>query len=587
MYKLRPYQQDAVDIAVKYMRKNSYPAMLELCTGAGKSLICAEVARIMTALSKKKVLCLCPTSELVEQNYEKYLLTGNEASIYSASIGKSLRHDVVFATEGTFKSVAEDVGDQYGTIILDECHRITPTIKNIIKDMQKGNPNIRVLGMSATPFRLGSGYIFEMDEHGSLMDETVNPYFKKRLYTVGGEYLVSLGYLTKPIAGQIHAERYDTENIKVKSNGQFDQSSIDEAFVGHGKKTAGIVADVVNQANIRQDKGVMFFASTVDHAKEVMASLPSYNSALITGDTPKKERKQIINDFKNQKIRFLVNVSVLTTGFDAPHVSLVAILRATESASLLIQIIGRSLRLFDGKDDALILDYAGNIDRFFPHGNLFEPQIQAYKDKPKIKDDFTCPACSNTNAFTLRPNPDHMVYDNQGFFLDLDGNRYKFDDGKNFPAHFGRRCTHVDERGLNNFERCTFYWDYKECQECGAENDIAARKCQSCKKLLIDPNNKLVGSELDYKNDLTQIQTDRIEYFSKKKMTSKANNDMIRVKFATEYRKFVAFFSNRVNKRFYEMMSDINFKPQTVSYKKSDKSDFFTVVDFNREADSL
>lgn len=318
-----------------------------------------------------------------------------------------------------------------------------------------------------------------------------------------------------------------------------------------------------------------------------MASLPSYNSALITGDTPKKERKQIINDFKAQKIRFLVNVSVLTTGFDAPHVSLVAILRATESASLLIQIIGRSLRLFDGKDDALILDYAGNIDRFFPHGNLFEPQIQAYKDKPKIKDDFICPTCSNTNTFTLRPNPDHMTYDNQGFFLDLDGHRYKFDDGKNFPAHFGRRCTHVDERGLNNFERCTFYWDYKECQECGAENDIAARKCQSCKKLLIDPNNKLVGSELDYKNDLTQIQTDRIEYFSKKKMTSKANNEMIRVTFATEYRKFVAFFSNRVNKRFYEMMTDSSFKPQTVSYKKSDKSDFFTVVDFNREADSV
>src|SRR5690554_5921216 len=109
-YTLRPYQQEAVDLAIKYMRKNSLPAMLELSNGAGKSLICAEVARIMTGLSGKKVLCLCPAAELVEQNHEKYLLTGNEASIYSASIGKGLRHDVVFATEGSFKSKALEVG---------------------------------------------------------------------------------------------------------------------------------------------------------------------------------------------------------------------------------------------------------------------------------------------------------------------------------------------------------------------------------------------------------------------------------------------------------------------------------------------
>ena len=168
-YTLRPYQQEAVDLAIKYMRKNSFPAMLELATGSGKSIICAEIARIMTGLSGKKVLCLCPTAELVEQNHEKYLLTGNEASIYSASIGKSLRHDVVFATEGSFKSKALEVGEQYSTVILDECHRITPTIKKIIKDIQQGNPNIRVLGMSATPFRLGTGYIYEMNEHGQLM----------------------------------------------------------------------------------------------------------------------------------------------------------------------------------------------------------------------------------------------------------------------------------------------------------------------------------------------------------------------------------------------------------------------------------
>ena len=94
MYKLRPYQQEAVDIAIAYLKRNSTPALLELATGAGKSLICAEIAKIMHELSGKKVLCLCPTSELVQQNYDKFLLTGYDASIYSASISKSLRHDV-------------------------------------------------------------------------------------------------------------------------------------------------------------------------------------------------------------------------------------------------------------------------------------------------------------------------------------------------------------------------------------------------------------------------------------------------------------------------------------------------------------
>ena len=105
-YTLRPYQQEAVNVSINWVRKHSEPCLLGLSTGAGKSLICAELARILVGLSKKKILCLCPTAELVEQNYEKYILTGNEASIYSASIGKSLRHDVVFDTEGTFKSKA-------------------------------------------------------------------------------------------------------------------------------------------------------------------------------------------------------------------------------------------------------------------------------------------------------------------------------------------------------------------------------------------------------------------------------------------------------------------------------------------------
>jgi DNA repair protein RadD len=97
--------------------------------------------------------------------------------------------------------------------------------------------------------------------------------------------------------------------------------------------------------------------------------------ALITGETPGPERDALINAFKEQQFRYLVNVSVLTTGFDAPHVDLIAILRPTESVSLYQQIVGRGLRLAPGKTDCLILDYAGN-----PH-DLYSPEVGTRKGK--------------------------------------------------------------------------------------------------------------------------------------------------------------------------------------------------------------
>ena len=231
MYKLRPYQQETVDNAIAWVRRNSSPALLELATGAGKSLICAELARILVPLSKKKVLCLCPTAELVEQNYEKYLLTGNEASIYSASIGKSLRHEVVFATEGTWKAKAIEQGENFSCVILDEAHRITPTIKKIIADVQQGNPNLRDIGMTATPYRLNTGYIYEIDENNAAVEETVEPYFKKLLYRVTTQYLIDQGFLTPIRVGKIGAEQYDTSHLVLKGGSIVTGKQIGRAHV--------------------------------------------------------------------------------------------------------------------------------------------------------------------------------------------------------------------------------------------------------------------------------------------------------------------------------------------------------------------
>lgn len=590
MYQLRDYQQTAVDLAIQWLRKNSDPVLLELATGAGKSLICAEIARVMRTLSDKKVLCLCPTAELVEQNAEKFSLTGEGFSIYSASIGKSLREDVVFATEGTFKSVSEEHGGRFSCVIIDEAHKITPTIKKIIEDMRKSNPLLRVVGMSGTPYRLGTGYIYEIDENGQKMDDAKDPYFKKLIYKVGAGFLVDLGYLTRPAIGNNGVKGYDTKNLKLNSSFNFVAKDLDEAFVGKGNKTAEIVADVIRQCNERGLKGVMFFAATVKHADEIMASLPAYNSALITGETKKKERKDIIKRYKSQEIKYLVNVAVLTTGFDAPHTDCIAILRATESASLLTQIIGRGLRLSDGKEYCLILDYAENLEKFFPDGDIFNPKIESFGQKPQKKESFICPECGGKNDFTLRLLDKGKKWDEFGYQLELNGKRsliqiaLKNPDRTEFmpvPAHHGRRCQIVNALGKNNFSRCSYYWTCKECVNCGHKNDIAARVCESCDCQLIDPNNKLSVDFIKFKADLTQVQTDRVKGFIKKQVKPGVYLGI----FETEYRKFEVFFSDRVNSKFLSIIKSPSFKPITVSYKKQSDSKYFIISDFNRQED--
>ena len=213
MITLRPYQQEAHDAIIAHWKKSTLPICIDASTGAGKSLIVAAVAKTLFNLSNgKRVLCLAPNKELVEQNAEKYQLFGEKCSIYSASIGKSLQHQVIFATEGTFKKVAKRLGNEFAGVIVDECHRITNTIKTIISDMQEGNPNLRVCGLSATPFRLGDGYIYGIDENDNALDPSVSrePYFYKCVYKITARQLIELGFLTPLVAGEINTQSYDT-----------------------------------------------------------------------------------------------------------------------------------------------------------------------------------------------------------------------------------------------------------------------------------------------------------------------------------------------------------------------------------------
>ena len=596
---LRPYQQACVDAAIEWMKRSLAPACIEAATGAGKSHIIAEIARIIHHQTGKRVLCLAPSAELVVQNHGKYLASGHRASMFSASAGaKELRYSVVFGSPLTVKNrisaFKRTSNDGYALVVIDEAHGITPTVQGIVAEMRDGNPNLRVLGLTATPYRLGSGWIFREGPEGRVNgeDSARDPYFAKCVYKVGARELIDQGFLTKPVIGEINATGYDTAGLALNSRGQFDAAQVDRAYHGHGRKTAAIVADVVSQAADRQ--GVMFFAATVQHAREVLASLPPQLSAIVTAETPKGERDSLIRRFKARDLKYMVNVSVLTVGFDAPHVDLIAILRKTESVGLLQQIIGRGLRTNPGKADCLVLDYTTNLEDHCPDGDLFAPVVKAGKGPGEGGSiPACCPTCGYDNAFTASPQYLTFQYDKAGYALDLDGQQVMSEWGP-IPVHLGRRCMGLVQSGRRGeYERCDYRWTSKECPHCLEPNDIAARYCNSCRGEIVDPNDKLKADFKAFKKDPTQWQTDQVISMTCQSGISAKGNATMKVGWVTPYRQFTTWFMlNAKHQRGiaqFEAWSNATdlgaIHPKTVTYRKDPATNFFEIRAYNREPD--
>lgn len=596
-FKLRDYQTDAVNSAINWIKKTTEPCLIELPTGAGKSLVIAELAKILTSISEgKKVLVLQPSLELLTQNSAKFKLTGEPCSLFSASAGvKSLRHSVVYATPLTVKGALSKFDDKFCAVILDESHLLTPTIIKIIDAIKDHNKNLRVIGLTASPYTMTNGLLYKLDNNDKPTpeDKAKYPYFTKLVYKLSARYLIDKGYLTNPVIGAT-GDRYDTNNLEVKS-GKYTQESIDRAFVGHNRKTSRIVEEIVFKA--REHKTVMIFGATIAHCDEIMASLPPRISRMIDGNTPKKEREQIIKDTKELKIKYLVSCETLTTGIDIESVSIIAILRATLSPVLITQIIGRALRVYPGKKEAIILDYTStNIDYFFPDGDLFSPQIRVSKGKSS---DTTitakCELCETENEFSARPNEDGFKIDAYGYYTDLNGIRIMTEYGP-MSAHYGRRCAALHRQPDGSFKPCSYYWTSKPCpsESCQEPNDIAARYCRVCKTEIIDPNDKLIADFKAAKKNPYQMQCDAVLSWSFKKTLSGAGNEVLKVDFVTEHRSFAVWYQVRSSKTWFIKQYEALIKatkgleemPSSLTYRKQDTG-FYEVHAYGQEPDKL
>lgn len=588
MYKLRDYQNAAVQKTIEWVKRNVSPCLVEMSVGAGKSLYVAEVARIINEMSGKRVLCIAPRAELVIQNSDKYKALGLQCSIYSASAGqKNLRHPVVFATPGTWAKVAERLGHEFAAVIIDEGEGVTNTIRKIIEDMKKGSPNLRVIGTTGTPFVTGNGYVYAADVDGNPMPETraKDPFYTRLLYRVTTRQLLDRGFLTQPVVGDTGVESYDAISLMPNRSGKFDPADVDRVFVGHGRKTALIVADAMRRMSAR--KAIVFFAATTRHAEEIMASLHPDYAAVVTGET--KDRDKILKKFAAGKLRVLIGVSILTVGWDCPTVDGLVLMRATESARLLTQIVGRALRLHPDKKDSLILDYASNFERHSKDaGDIFELDVKAaYKASGSSELECRCPSCDAINIFSARKNPSELQVNEFGYFVDLDGNEI-IDDatGKPIPGHMGRRCRNFLPVPGGEHKQCGYYWSCKICPVCEADNDITARYCKGCGEELIDPAQKLIEVHTKAKKDPTQPQCDEVLSMKVVDTISRSCNPILKVTFTTPYRTFTIYLhKNATNQWAYEDYRRFMEAgtPRTCKYRKDGQ--FWKALGYNLPTD--
>ena len=352
---LRDYQQRTIDQLYAWFGDgNAGNPCLVLPTGSGKSHIVAALCKdAIQSWPDTRVLMLTHVKELISQNAEKMREHWPNApmGIYSAGLGrKVLGEPITFAGIQSVRTKAAQIG-HVDLVIIDECHLVSHKDEGgyrvLLADLLAINPALRVIGLTATPYRLGHGLITDAP---ALFHALIKP--------VSIEELIYKGYLST-LRSKPCQTSFDTSNVH-KRGGEYIDSEL-QAAVDTDENNLAVVEEVIARAGDR--KAWLFFCAGVHHAEAIAALLNQYGiaAACVTGGTPKVERDKLLTDFKAGRLRALTNANVLTTGFDYPDIDLIAMLRPTMSPSLYVQMAGRGMRVKSHTDHCLVLDFAGVV----------------------------------------------------------------------------------------------------------------------------------------------------------------------------------------------------------------------------------
>jgi DNA repair protein RadD len=369
-FELRDYQREAVDGLYNYWASKAGDNPLVVApTGSGKTAILAQVIKDAMSYPDTRVLVVTHVKELLEQGASGLLKLYPEADfgIYSAGLKqKVLNKPITFAGIQSVWERAYDMVPAPDLVLIDEAHLLpknTETRYNrFISDLKICNPDVKVVGLTATPYRLDTGYLHK--GKGAIFDGIA--------HDIPVSMLMDQGYLS-PVISKGGIKQIDLSGVG-KRGGEFIESELATA-ASDPELVESTVREIVTLADKR--KSWLVFSSGVNHAHLLADEFEKYfvDVGVVTGSDSSAVREKTIADFKSGKLQCLINVNVLTTGFDHPGVDCVCLVRATASCGLYIQCIGRGTRVSEGKENCLILDYGSNVER---HG--FIDQV-----KPKDK----------------------------------------------------------------------------------------------------------------------------------------------------------------------------------------------------------
>ena len=396
--KLRAYQTAAINGIYNYFAAETGNPLVVIPTAGGKSLVMASfIEGVLKSYPDQRILIVTHVRELIEQNYGELIKLWPQApaGIYSAGLKKrEISAQILFAGIQSIHKHVYDV-QQCDLVLIDEAHLIPRSSNTMYRSFLDGlkrlNPMLKVIGLTATPYRLDSGRLHEGEE----------AIFTDIAYEVTVRELIDDGYLSALISKRMATE-LDVSEVGTRG-GEFIAKDL-EAAIDQDAITQSAVDEIFSYSANR--KSWLIFCAGVDHAFHVRDAVRArgVTCETIVGDTPSAQREALIKDFKAGRIQCLTNANVLTTGFNAPAVDLIAMLRPTKSAGLYVQIVGRGCRLAPGKTDCLVLDFAGNIARHGP--------IDAIKPKtPKAGEEGEaptkdCPDCNSIVHAAVRECPD-------------------------------------------------------------------------------------------------------------------------------------------------------------------------------------
>jgi DNA repair protein RadD len=379
---LRDYQRESIDAVWAALRRGIRAPLVVLPTGAGKSAVLGGIAEQVVGKWGARCLVATHRRELISQDERAILRVWPEGrdrvGVYSAGLG---RREMRSCTVAGVQSVARRVAElgHVDVVIVDEAHLVAPKTDTqygrLLGGLREVNPDLVVVGLTATPYRLGQG----------LLTQGEGKIFESVVYSADIKRLIADGYLAPLVSARASA-KIETDGLRT-SGGDYVLADL-ELAADVDSITDAVARDIVATGR----KHVLVFGVSVAHAARLRNAIrmAGMSCETVVGDTPDRDR--ILDDFKTGRVQCLTSCDVLTTGFDAPHVDALAIVRPTQSPALYVQICGRGSRIAPGKTDCVVLDYGGNIAR---HGPIDDVKVtpkasRGGEGKAPTK---VCPSC--------------------------------------------------------------------------------------------------------------------------------------------------------------------------------------------------